>query len=107
MKLPDTLTVAVSPPATVRGAIVPTARGARFGTVTFATAVAWRPPGSRAVIVIEALPGDTAVTVTELPAADAVATDGFDDVAEYESTSPFASLKHTLTLVDSPTLIVC
>lgn len=82
MKLLDTFTVAVSPPATVTPAIVPTARGARFGTVTLTDEVAWRPPGSLAEIVTVALPGDTAVMFTELPADVTVATDGFDELAE-------------------------
>ena len=107
MKLPDTSTVAVSPPSTVTGAIVPTARGARFGTVTLTDEVAWRPPGSRAVIVMVALPGATAVMLTELPCPDVtVATDEFDELAEYDNASPFASLKQALTVVDSPTLTV-
>ena len=53
-----------------------------------------------------ALPGATAVMFTELPAEVTVATDGFEELAEKLSTSPFASLKQALTVVDSPTFTV-
>ena len=36
-----------------------------------------------------------------------MATAGFDELAEYDSASPFSSVKHTVTVVDWPALSVC
>jgi len=75
--------------------------------MTLTEAVAVSPPGSAAVMVTVALPGATAVMVKVVPEIVAVATPGLDELAEYDSASPFSSVKHTLTVVDSPALIVC
>ena len=76
LKYPDTSRVAESPTINSRSAIVPTVVGGRFGTTTRKLCCAFRPVGSVAIIVTSATPGETAVTVTVLPAATAVATPG-------------------------------
>ena len=53
----------------------------RERTIVVKDCIAERPPGSVAVTVTSALPGDTPVTVTVLPDTDAVATPGSDVVA--------------------------
>lgn len=75
-KYPDTSRVAESPTINSRSGIVPTAVGGRFGTTTRKLCCAFSPVGSVAIIVTSAMPGDTAVTVTVLPTATAVATAG-------------------------------
>ncbi len=101
----------VPPEATVCAGIDPTRLGRRFGsdTVTRTCWVALRPPGSRAVTVIVALPARAPVIVTVEPDTDARATLELEEVAEYVSASPSGSLKYcdTLTLVLLPTWTVC
>ena len=55
--------------------------GARLGTVTPNWCVADRPPESRAVTMIVALPPATPVTVTAVPDTAAVARVGSDETA--------------------------
>lgn len=68
------------------------------------SAVRTTPPGSRAVTVTVALPGDTASTVMRGPWEDALATDKFELDTEYVSMSPFMSSKQADTVAVSPTL---
>ena len=90
-----------------RSSMVPTAVGARFGTTTRKLCCAMRPPGSLAIIVTTAVPGDTAVTVTVLPVPATVATPGSDDeVAKVSRSSSLGSSKQALTVADSPTWMV-
>ncbi len=75
---------AVASASTSRSSMVPTASGARLGTVATKVCVAESPSGSEAVTVTVVVPLATAVTVTaplNLPDRDAVATPGLDDVA--------------------------
>ena len=59
--------------------MVPRGTGGRFGTMTWKLCCPCSPPGSAAVIDMNAFPGATAVTVTAVPDMDTVATPGFED----------------------------
>ena len=74
--------------------IVPTATGARFGTVTPKLCPASRPSGSRAATVTVALPTAVPVTVTVLPERASVARVASDEAAEYSRSSPSGSAKY-------------
>ena len=60
----------VSPASMVCAGIVPSANGARLGTVTWKLCAAVRPPGSVAVTVTAIVPFATATTVTISPVTD-------------------------------------
>ena len=70
---------------------MPTATGPRFGTVSSNDCSARNPPGSSAVTLTSAVPDHTADTRTVEPVAEAVATNGSDDVASNVSGSSSGS----------------
>ena len=73
---------------------MPTAPGARFGTVTAKLCSAARPPESRAVTVTAVFPTAVPVTVTVLSDTATVARVVSDEIAEYSSSSPSGSAKY-------------
>ena len=79
MKAPDTSTVRISSTASSTTGKVPTAAGARLGTVTAKPCWALKPPPSVAVTVTVAEPALTPTTVTVLPVTEPVATPAFDE----------------------------
>ena len=82
VKYEETSVASDSPTEIVAGAMVPIGCGARFGTTTSKFCWPSIPPGSRAFRVIDALPGETAVTVTFVPEMETVVTPLFDETAE-------------------------
>ena len=91
MKWAATSTVIEVPAATTRGAIVPTARGARLGTVTSKCWTASSPPGSRAVTATVARPAPTPVTVSVPPSIATATRVVSEEVAAYCSSCPSGS----------------
>ena len=97
VKYSETSSATTLSTCTSMSAIMPTAPGARFGTVTPKLCSADSPPGSTAVTVTVALPTARPVTVTMLCATVTATRVVSDADAEYSSASPSGSAKYPAT----------